>query len=832
MAFFELNVLSVGENGDTERIEIGSNYINMMDNSSNSLFLLNASNNVTSINTSLHFNVLPTININNTSSYLATTIYVDSNISQINTSLIQINDSISTLSNTTSVNASVSSLINDANASINIINASLIDIANSISILSNTTSVNASVSSLIDNANASINIINSSLLIINDSIINLSTIAYVNASVNEYVASLSNNAVDAVQMLNTFFAEPVANLTAYVTNISNVFDEVSSTSLIIGGTYGTSSQSYAGSLTSGTLSIGNYITTGNISIGSSNASNQVNVGGVLIGANAINAGSDSNFQIASTNSSGSISIGDGQTGGIINIGTNASRNASIIIGSATNTGGININSRGVIAIGADANASNGVTIGNSTGGTIATTINGFKMNFTGTEYNIEPSIITNTCNIFNTTAYNINIGNGQFGYTMNIGNRSNRTGLINIAAAQLVSITRISGLDIQGYKLNVCANTTTTPNPVPLVIGDSARTSGVIIGKSGANTSVQGTASIVGGLTVDTINSSASNSAMTIGSNNTSGSISIGANISTGGSITIGSNTPGIPATSINGIKFEYLSNTYRIEPTTISSACNIYNNTTGGIFMGNSQFSGQITIGNVATRTGTISIGAGSANQPTPAITRISGLDIQGYKLNVCANTTTTPNPVPLVIGDSAQTSAVTIGNSSNTTTINSGTINLARPPLLTYTTLPTFTSSQIGYTIRGYIAINTATAATNVSANPYSSTTFTLGVGVWMMNYQLRLRSATGTPTTTITKILTMGTLTTAQTDNVNYGLILNTQSYALTSSNYSITSSALITNNTPNNVLTPSFLFEYTPNSLMYDGADNYFSVTRIA
>ena len=208
MAFFELNVLSVGENGDTERIEIGSNYINMMDSSSNSLFLLNSSNNITSINSSLQFNVLPSVNFNNTSSYIATTNYVDSNISYMN--------------------ASISSLINDANTSINIINASLLNMNDSIINLSNNASVYESLNEYI--ATVSGNAIDSVEFLDSFFVLPLASI-----KLNEYISSISINAVEAIEMLNTFFVVPVSdivndinvlnssmnNLTNYVNNLSS-----------------------------------------------------------------------------------------------------------------------------------------------------------------------------------------------------------------------------------------------------------------------------------------------------------------------------------------------------------------------------------------------------------------------------------------------------------------------------------------------------------------------------------------------------------------------------------------------------------------------------------
>jgi hypothetical protein len=109
---------------------------------------------------------------------------------------------------------------------------------------------------------------------------------------------------------------------------------VSSTTLTIGGTNGTSTQSYAGSLTSGTLNIASAISTGNINIGNSTGANifigNISVANIFIGG----------FKFLAKTISGI-------TTGILNLftdfnGTNANlftgmTSGTVAIGSSTNT---------------------------------------------------------------------------------------------------------------------------------------------------------------------------------------------------------------------------------------------------------------------------------------------------------------------------------------------------------------------------------------------------------------------------------------------------------------------------------------------------------------
>ena len=204
--------------------------------------------------------------------------------------VLSLNTSVSNLDSTVNTFTNLSSVIANA-SSIKILNASVLLNTSSI------TTLNASLSSYIINFSES----NSSIIY---------TITNINTSVRGINTSVSN--------LNT----SVSNLNTSVSNLNTslitTIDSASSTSLSIGGTNGTSTQSYAGAITSGTLNIATGITTGNINIGSVNASKQVNIGGILIGGNSINI-SNTSLQIG--NNASNIVIGPLSQTASLNIST-------------------------------------------------------------------------------------------------------------------------------------------------------------------------------------------------------------------------------------------------------------------------------------------------------------------------------------------------------------------------------------------------------------------------------------------------------------------------------------------------------------------------------
>ena len=196
------------------------------------------------------------------------------------------------------------------------------------------------------------------------------------------------------------------------------------------------------------------------------------------------------------------------------------------------------------------------------------------------------------------------------------------------------------------------------------------------------------------------------------------------------------------------------------------------------------------------------------------------------------------------LTIGNNLTTETIQIGNTGTTTTLRGSTtastlsvsgtttatggVTSPIPTTFTYTTLPTFTSSQVGYSLRSVLTTNVNVAATTVPGNPFG--TFTLSVGVWLLQVQLRIR-ATSTGTVTITNMLLNHTLATAQSGFTNnYCLVENQQSIVIT--DYSMNNSCIIVNNTASNVLTPAYVFTYTTTTTFVYRTDTFLIITRIA
>jgi hypothetical protein len=195
------------------------------------------------------------------------------------------------------------------------------------------------------------------------------------------------------------------------------------------------------------------------------------------------------------------------------------------------------------------------------------------------------------------------------------------------------------------------------------------------------------------------------------------------------------------------------------------------------------------------------------------------------------------------LTIGTNLTTETLQLGNTGTTITLRgpttmttlgvtgttaTGGITSAIPTRFTYTTLPTFTSSQIGYRISSAITSNFVNAAaTGVTGNPFSATTFTLTPGVWLLNVQIRMRTG---GTVNFTGMSLNHTLATPQSGYTNSYCKFNHQ-YSITIQDYSMNNSCIIVNNTASNVLTPAYVFNYTTTDFLYYRSDSFLIVTRI-
>ena len=334
-----------------------------IDFNQNSVYLLNKYfiQPVLSLNTSVTNLDSSVTSFNNSSSVIANT----SSIAILNAS---------TLANTSSIinlNISFNSSITDINSSITQIRTTALTLNTSVSNLSiYVTNFNSSVNASIAVINSSIIDIRTTASTLNTSVSNLSNyVTNFNSSVNASIAVINSSIIDirtTALTLNT----SVSNLSNYVTNFNtsfnNAIDLVSSTTLTIGGTNGTSTQSYGGSLTSGTLNIAGAITTGNINIGNTTGSN------IFIGNSSVANIFIGGFKFLAKTISGI-------TTGILNLftdfnGTNANlftgmTSGTIAIGSSTNTNVIgNLN---IIANSIHPKTSNIMSVG----GTNTTTLN-------------------------------------------------------------------------------------------------------------------------------------------------------------------------------------------------------------------------------------------------------------------------------------------------------------------------------------------------------------------------------------------------------------------------------------------------------------------------
>jgi hypothetical protein len=400
---------------------------------------------------------------------------------------------------------------------------------------------------------------------------------------------------------------------------------VSSTTLTIGGTNGTSTQSYAGSLTSGTLNIATAITTGNINIGSADASNQVNIGGVLIGANSINS--------TSTN---------------LEIGNNAS---SIVIGPLSQTGSLNIST-----------VVNGVRIdSNTTNENLLITQGNNKYKVTTDSYP------TNVCNTaLSNLAFSINTMTGD-----------------HCTAVGHNCLTRNSS-----GKYNIAIGADTLPN----------------ITTGGYNTAIGGLA--LSSATTDSNNVAIGYQALASSIESTYANIAVGYqalinyNASNGGAnVAVGFQSLGALTSGIGNVAIGHRSENSNVGSSVKNTSSN-YNTCIGNqatsngnancIVIGRNAFAtanDQIILGAVSGGHSTWIQGSGGLNVTgaTNIATGVGSTDsinilngggaTTGGSVNIANGTLQTTR---VNIASGTGTGIVTIGNSANTTTLASGTINL----------------------------------------------------------------------------------------------------------------------------------------------------------
>ena len=244
-------------------------------------------------------------------------------------------------------------------------------------------SLNTSVTNL-DSTVTSFN--NSSSVIANTSSIirlNASTLANTSSITTINASILANTS--SITMLNASILANTSSITIINASLSNAIDTVNSTTLTIGGTNGTSTQSYASALTSGTLNIGNSQTAGILNIGTGNnvlrsgAINMATVTGSTCPINILNGGGAT-------------------TGGSVNIANGTLQTTTINIASGTGTGTVTIG-----------NISNTTTLASATINMNGNLTMGTGKNITLTTAPIAATAFTMLGGV-SSTGFNVNIG--------------------------------------------------------------------------------------------------------------------------------------------------------------------------------------------------------------------------------------------------------------------------------------------------------------------------------------------------------------------------------------------------------------------------------------
>jgi hypothetical protein len=461
----------------------------------------------------------------------------------------------------------------------------------------------------------------------------------------------------------------------------------------------------------------NSTSTGTIEIGTGQTSGLINIGftttrsstGTIFIGNDVNTNKIGSLAVIGNTlhhintTNGPIHIGTGQTSGFIMIGNNTSRTTgTIYIGNTTNTTQIGnlavignvlhpVNTTtGNVEIGTG-QTTGLIMIGNNTSRTASGTI--FIGNTLNTTILGNLAVIGNVLHPVNTTTGSINIGTGQTSGLIMIGNNASRTASGTIFIGNNVNTTIIGNLAVIGSVLHPVNTTTgnveigTGQTSGLIMIGNNAsRTaSGTIFIGNNVNTTILGNLAVIGNV-LHPVNTTNGN--VEIGTGQTSGLIIIGNNASrtASGTIFIGNdvNTNRIGNVLITGTKIQQTGGDLTLG--IVSNATNIgnltiygeqihnYNTDIGNIYIGTEQTSGQINLGNNATRTatGTIYIGTGNV-----ARTQIGNLVVHGNTLH---HVSPTGN---IDIGIAQTSGQINLGNNATRTatgTIYIGTGNVAR--------------------------------------------------------------------------------------------------------------------------------------------------------
>jgi hypothetical protein len=236
----------------------------------------------------------------------------------------------------------------------------------------------------------------------------------------------------------------------------------------------------------------------------------------------------------------------------------------------------------------------------------------------------------------------------------------------------------------------------------------TAQASALFLNKTSADTATA-LETFTSGIATNSIATTSLASNMTIGSSTNTGTISI-STINTG-------NTNANPAIAIGtdaGTKTIKLNNnTNSVHCSSIDlqgSAINNITATTGQLDIGTSQTSGVLNIGNLAARTGAINIGNGTG-------------------------------VLPITIGSTAATATTTIRNPIMS---------------LSYTTYPTYTNAQIGYTSSLYLSTLNGNVINTVGTQTDVLSFTSVPIGLWAISYSTRVAATSSTTPVTSTGLV----------------------------------------------------------------------------
>jgi hypothetical protein len=413
-----------------------------------------------------------------------------------------------------------------------------------------------------------------------------------------------------------------------------------------------SAQTVGSNLTTGSLTLGGAMTNGNITIGRFGQTGTTTVETTLKVNN-----------IAATDPvGGTINIGADQVGGQISLGLAATRTGDINIG--------NNMAAGIIKVGSFFGATSTATIEVGTPAIGTTSIRGATTSITGTTVGITS---TSTLDLALPAASVLNVGvvasrsvvhhysdgdNPSGAVHINNGTTNNsRTRIHDGTGANLTGIVDIMSSALNSGTINIGAAATTTN-----ITGTLNATGLVGYAKTGsANTFTETNTfnNATAGIKTNTLDATAVDSTMSIGSSIVEGSIVIGSGKNGFGEIQIGSN---VTNTRLPG--------TFK---------CNKHDGTaeSSAVTFGSNLTNGSITIGGSFINTAALTIGQYGYSTPITIYGSVKIQSIQPNYENAASNFATTSTNV-VTLGSTSSTSTVVKGGALTLDTLAAGNISI----------------------------------------------------------------------------------------------------------------------------------------------------------